>query len=227
MSLFTEQAEEYIEALFEDYDPDRKGTARSLLENTYRGKESHLISALEQQYNVNHWRLPNLREKLIIYYEQMAPGRMEEVDVLLTRFRQREEQLWQYVISRYGPAPSLQSAELRKYLTDRLRRYLSKRAQHLIKDAPLIVAQCSDNGESIFSRLTREYGTEDPDEVRESIERRLSNFYSKRHMRRALDNAHILAQRFTGRESMLNELLMAKFGDTMGSYMPDTSDLVL
>lgn len=224
--VLTTQVAEYLSRLFSQHEPSRVGTENELL-SLYAGKEAQLVIALEQKYNVHHFLEAQTRSKLLLYLKKMAPHLKDEADTILRRFSGQDEAMWRYLTQVYGPAPQLQSDEMRLYLKNRLVRYLRTNAPHLLLDADLMVDQCEDNGDSMFSKLTSEYGPESKDVARDLLERKLRAFYKRRQMHRSLESVSILAQRFLGRERLLRKLLLEKFGASFDSEVPDTEELAL
>lgn len=215
------QLAEYLSSLFRRYEPSRLGTEAEILQRNV-GKERELILGLEQRYDVFRWVTHDLRSRVRAYVEKMAPHLVNEVDTLVRRFADNEETLWSYLTTRFGPIPNLQSSEMRLYLKNRLVRYLQRAAPHLLDEADRMVEQCTDNGDELFARLTRVHGPEAQNIALDTLKRKLQQFYSKRGMTRALDDVGEIAERFVGREKVLHQLMMMKFGDSFLNENPSS-----
>jgi hypothetical protein len=101
------------------YDPDRIHMIDSLLER-FHGKEEMLITRLEAQYlnvidnnnqqqqqlhsndDVNNKNIEEIREQLIELLGQHSPQELSDVDKLLDRFKNREDQLLNQLRQRFG-----------------------------------------------------------------------------------------------------------------------------
>eukprot|EP00658_Telonema_sp_P-2_P015113 TRINITY_DN15796_c0_g2_i2.p1 TRINITY_DN15796_c0_g2~~TRINITY_DN15796_c0_g2_i2.p1 ORF type:complete len:335 (+),score=52.91 TRINITY_DN15796_c0_g2_i2:188-1192(+) len=222
-----EQLQEYLRQLFEQYDAKNIGRERALL-RLFEGNEAKLVSALERQYNIDHWVEHSLYSRVLQYYRIMAPEYIEEAPVVVQRFVGREEAMWSYLKDRYGPVPSLLSKSMQAYLKDRLLRYLTTRAPHLVGDIDRMIIDLGDaNGEHLMRELTATYGPEDSQVRLDALERKLRQFYSKRGIRRHMDDVQVIAKRFLGHEETLNKMLSERFGVSLEGQMPDVSDVQL
>ena len=218
-----EQLQHYLHQLFEQYDPKNIGRERDLL-RLFEGNEAKLVSALERQYNIDHWVEHSLYSRVLQYYRKMAPEYIEEAPVVVQRFVGREEAMWSYLRDRYGPVPSLLSGSMQAYLKDRLLRYLATRAPHLVGEIDKMIVDLGDaNGEHLMRSLTATYGPEDPQVRLDALTRKLRQFYTKRGIRP--DNVNVIAKRFLGHEDTLNRMLSERFGASLEGQMPDVSDV--
>jgi hypothetical protein len=219
--LLRQQVVSYIGRLFLQFEKTSVGREEALVDQ-YAGRESELVLALEQRFNVHFWTEQNLRDRVAAYYRIMAPDRMgEEMNRLLQRFAGAEGPLWAFLESRYGPNPLLQTAAMRVYLKDRLTRYLTRRAPQLLPDVNSMVSRCKDNGDALFLELTGLYGPEDSDVVCDTATRKLRTFFKVRGIARPVDNAQLIVKRFAGMEHELNRMLREKFGADLFGVLPD------
>lgn len=224
--VFRQQCSDYVRLLLQSYEPLRLPTIGTLL-RTHDGKEHELVAALEQQYGVQHWREQNVRSRVESYYRRVAPNRTEEIPALLNRFATKPELLWPYLRTRYGYDPSARSAEVRTYLVDRLANYLARVAPDRLPECDTLIDKCEDhNADTLFHRLTAMYGPEDRHFEIEAIQLKLTAFYKQRKMPAVLPHVPLIARRFAGRQTLLNEVLKRKFNATLDGTDIDPDDVM-
>ena len=219
--VFKRQCRSYVERLLKAYDPARLSTLDAIMRR-YNNREHDLIAALEQQCDIDHSRTSDLVDRVKEYYQRMAPDRQDEMDVVLKRFNHQAELIWPFLYTQYGAHPRRRGPELREYLRQRLGCYLARVAPKLLPDVDRMIDQCPMLGcESLFRELTSKFGPEGPQFEQQSMERKLTLFYSRRRMNDVLPHVPAIAKRFAGRYKLLNEILGRMFNDTLERITED------
>ena len=219
----TETGSDHKQRLIDFYkkaDPSKLGDVPAILER-YKGNEEQLFSTLAKRYpdvssttTTTTEEKSDYEQKLISFYKQADPSKLQDIPTILERYKGKEEQLFSTLAQRY-PNVNLGTSENSDY-TKRLTDFYEQADPSKIKDIPTILERYKGKEEQLFSTLAQRYpnvtagGPPSSSNTSSSHKEKLIAFYKQADPSKIKDVPTIL-EKYKGKEDSLFKTLSERY----------------